>query len=83
MKHMNTLYYNNKNIEALTYKNIITIIVKTIKIIKLSRGKKIKNINKKENKKKTKIIITITLIMGENSIKEKNINNFSKRANKK
>ena len=35
MKHINTLYYTNRNIEALTSKNIITINNKTIKIIKL------------------------------------------------
>ena len=39
MKHIDTSYYNN-NIEGLTSKNIITIIAKTIKIIKLFREKK-------------------------------------------
>ena len=52
MKYINTLYYNNINIEGLTSKNIITIIAKIIKIIKLPRGKKLENINKRENKKK-------------------------------
>ena len=41
MKHINTSYYNN-NIESLTSKNIITIIAKTIKIIKLFWGEKTK-----------------------------------------
>ena len=39
MKHINTPYYNNKNIEALISKNFITIIDKTITIIELPRGK--------------------------------------------
>ena len=52
MKYINTPYYNN-NIEDLTSKNIIIIISKTIKIIKLPQ------------EKKTKIIIIIVLIMGK------------------
>ena len=39
IKHINTSYYNN-NIEGLTSKNIITIIAKTIKNIKLLWGEK-------------------------------------------
>ena len=53
IKNINTSYYNNDNIEDLTSKNVITIIAKTIKIIKLFRGeKKLENINKRERKKK-------------------------------
>ena len=55
MKHINTPHYNNNNnnnIETLTSKNIITIIAKTTKIIKLFQGKKLKNINKRGSKKK-------------------------------
>ena len=53
MKHINTSYYNNDNIEGLTFKNIITIIVKTIKIIKLFRGEKnSKTLIKEEARKK-------------------------------
>ena len=51
MKHMNTPYYNNINIEALTSKNIITITAKTIKNIKLSR-KKIKILTKEKARNK-------------------------------
>ena len=42
MKHNNTSYNNNSNnnIEGLTSKNIITIIAKTIKNIKLLWGEK-------------------------------------------
>ena len=41
MKHINTPYYNNKNIEVLTSENIIIITAKIIiKNIKLPRGKK-------------------------------------------
>ena len=40
MKHINTSYYNSRNIEDLTSKNIITITAKTIKNIKLPRRKK-------------------------------------------
>ena len=66
MKHINTFYYNNRNIETLISKIIITITAKTIKNIKLPREKKLKNINKRGRKKeKTKIIIIIiALIMG-------------------
>ena len=39
IKHINTSYYNNNNIEGLTSKNIITITTKIIKIIKLSEEK--------------------------------------------
>ena len=65
MKHINTLYYNNRNIETLTSKNIITNTAKTIKIIKLSQRKKSKTLKKEEARKKTKIIIFIALIMGK------------------
>ena len=65
MKHINRSYYNNNNIEGLTSKNIITIIVKTMKNIKLYRGEKnLKTLIKEEARKKTKIII-IALIMGK------------------
>ena len=51
MKHMNTPYYNNINIEALTSKNIIIITAKIIKNIKLSR-KKSKILTKEEERDK-------------------------------
>ena len=41
MKQINTPYYNNNNIEVLTFKIITAITAKIIKIIKLSREKKI------------------------------------------
>ena len=40
MKYINTPYYKNNNIGGLTSKNIITIIAKIIKIIKLFLGEK-------------------------------------------
>ena len=40
LKHINTSSYNNRNIETLTSKNIITITAKTIKIIKLPKKNK-------------------------------------------
>ena len=70
IKNINTPYYNNRNIEALISKNIITIIAKTINIIKLPREKNSKTLTKEEEKK-TKTIIIIVLIMEKNSIKEK------------
>ena len=47
MKYINISYYNNNNnnnniIEGLKSKNIITIIIETIQIIKLFREKKTK-----------------------------------------
>ena len=63
MKQINILYYNNSNIEALTSKIIITIIVKTIKIIKKSGEKNIKKLTKKQARTRTKIIIINNIII--------------------
>ena len=53
MEHINTPYHNNGNIETLTSKNIIIIIItKTIKLLNYP-DKKIKNINKREQEKKS------------------------------
>ena len=73
MKHINAPYYNNNNIEALTSKNIISIIVKIVKIIKLPQEEKLKNINKRRSKKKTKIIsiIIINALMMEKKLNKK------------
>ena len=65
MKYINTLYYNNRNIETLISKNIITITSKIITIIKLPREKKTKTLTKEKARKKAKIIIIIALIMGK------------------
>ena len=51
MKYINTLYYNNSNIEVLIPKNIIIITAKSIKINKQPRGKKLKTITKEEAEK--------------------------------
>ena len=72
IKHIKTFYYNNNNIEVLASKIIITIIATIIKNIKLPKEKKLKNINKRGNKKKTKIIIIIALLMEKTKIKSKN-----------
>ena len=52
MKHFNTPYYNNNNIEGLTSKNIIIIIAKTIKIIELFKGERNLKILIKEKARK-------------------------------
>ena len=52
MKQIKIHYHKNNNIEVLTSKNIITITIKIIKIIRLPREKKHKKINKKANKNK-------------------------------
>ena len=60
MKRISTPYYNNNNIKGLTSKNIINIIAKKIKIIKLFWGEKnSKTLIKEEAIRKTKIIIII------------------------
>ena len=51
MKYINTLYYNNNNIKDLTFKNIITISAKTIRVINYLEEKKLENINKRRSKK--------------------------------
>ena len=66
MKNINISYYNNSNIEDLTSKNIITIIAKTTKNIKLFREKNSKTLIKEEVRKKNIIIIIIIAwIMGK------------------
>ena len=55
---MSIHYYNNSNIEVLTSKIIITIMPKIVKIIKLPREKKL---TEKQIRKKTKIIIIMTI----------------------
>ena len=63
---INLKYYNNSNIGVLTSKIIIVVTIKTIKIIKLYRGKKIKSMNKTASKKnQLQIIIIIIFIMKE------------------
>ena len=59
MKHINIPCYNNNNIEGLISKNIITIIAKTIKNIKLFRGEKNSKIliKEKARKKKLKLLL--------------------------
>ena len=52
MKHINIPCYNNNNIEGLISKNIINIIAKTIKNIKLFRGEKNLKILIKEKARK-------------------------------
>ena len=52
MKQINISYYNKSNIEILTSKIVVTITVKTIKIIKLNREK-----NTKKQEQKLKLLL--------------------------
>ena len=64
MKQINTSYYNNNNIEGLTFKNNIVINSKTINIIKLFwRAKNSKTLIKEEiRQKKLKLLLLLLLL---------------------